>query len=167
MIHSDPDTAEKVVEDLSDLFRASLGNDDLIPLQQEITLCRQYVSIEQLRLGQRLQVEWVFENDDEAATIPQLTLQPLLENAIYHGVQPLPEGGMIKVVVKVSTGANAKVEITVTNPYRTQPERAGNHIALDNIRSRLQAHYGPSAQLATHAADDMFVVQLSYSPRQS
>ena len=161
LIHSAPDTAEQVVEDLSDLFRASLGSDDLIPLAQEMTLCRQYVSIEQLRLGERLQVEWSTEGDDAAATIPQLTLQPLLENAIYHGVQPLPEGGVIKVAVKISD----TVAITVTNPYRPQPSpprQTGNHIALDNIRSRILAHYGKQAELDTHSVDELFVVRLSY-----
>lgn len=164
LIDVDPKTAERVVEDLSELFRASLKKADApVNLGQELELCKRYVGIEQLRLGDRLKVNWQIDSVPQGATIPLLTLQPLLENAIYHGVQPLPEGGVIEVLV----GSRGKrLEITIRNPYdATKPSANGdsNHVALDNIRSRIYAFYGSGASLDTHVGDGVFITQLSYS----
>ena len=97
LISVDPDLAEQVVEHLSELFRASLSdmtNEPVpVPLAQELALCQKYAHIESLRLDHRLQLEWQIDVDVNEVRIPMLTLQPLLENAIYHGIQPLPEGG--------------------------------------------------------------------------
>ncbi len=90
LIDSDPETAERVVEDMSALFRASLSDEeDLVPLAQEISLCERYINIEQLRLGERLHVNWQKNLHNDQHIVPSLCLQPLIENAIYHGIQPL------------------------------------------------------------------------------
>ncbi len=163
LIASDPRKAEQVVEDLAELFRASLKTTaHPVKLKEELELCRCYVGIERLRLGDRLQVDWDVEAIVEQATIPLLTLQPLLENAIYHGVQPLPEGGIIKVVVGMRDG---QVKITVTNPYDDRAKSTGvdsNQIALENISHRIRACYGDSARLSTHRGDGFFVTEINY-----
>lgn len=154
LIPVDPDTAERVVEDLSDLFRASLNEaGNLVPIKHELDLCRRYVHIEQLRLGNRLQVEWQIADLPEDANIPLLTLQPLVENAIYHGVQSRTEGGT--VTIKLSTVGN-RVSIQIANPYTddgSDPNQKGNRMALDNIRNRLHALYGETASL-THQIEE-------------
>lgn len=167
LIESDPHTAERVVEDLSELFRASLkGADKPVRLTRELELCQSYIGIEQLRLGERLQVNWQVETFPESATIPSLTLQPLIENAIYHGIQPLPQGGVIGILVQHQSG---NMEVTVSNPYNpdAQPGNgSGNHIALDNIRGRMDAFYGSVARLSTHVSEGIFVTQLVYPLKQ-
>ena len=164
LIGSDPDTAERVVEDLSELFRASLnevGNE--IKVKDEIALCRRYVRIEQLRLGERLDVEWLIEDNLEWVKIPMLTLQPLMENAIYHGIQPLEKGGLIKVLVKHVDGM---VILEVRNPVPKSDSKYGhqgsNKMALNNIRLRLKALYGEQAHLKIERCDNNFLTKVSY-----
>ncbi len=163
LIESDPGKAEQVVEDLAELFRASLKTTSHpVKLKEELELCRRYVGIEGLRLGDRLSVEWEVGAISDRTTIPLLALQPLLENAIYHGIQPLPEGGNIRVVVNDREG---EVQITVTNPYIEGAKgnvESSNKIALENIRHRLQACYGDKARLETHGGSGFFVTQMSY-----
>ena len=147
LIETDPETAETVVEDLSELFRASLNEaGQQVPLQTELDLCDRYVRIETLRLGDRLQIEWEMDPIPHGVQIPLLTLQPLIENAIYHGIQPLPEGGLIHVRVHIEDG---EVEIMLTNPLPPGGggHSSGNRMALTNIRSRLAVLYGDRAAL--------------------
>ena len=115
LISVDPDTAEEVVEDLSVLFRASLNqsSDQPVLLAEELALCQKYVHIESLRLDERLQVNWHINVDPQTVKIPLLTLQPLLENAIYHGIQPLPEGGVVEVVID---RYDNKLVASISNP---------------------------------------------------
>ena len=161
LIAVDPDTAETVVEDLSELFRASLNDTgNQVLLSEELDLCRRYVRIEQLRLGERLAVDWQLSAHD-SVKIPLLTLQPLLENAIYHGVQPIPEGGTISVSLEVSP---ERVEVTISNPLpdgQSLPSQ-GNRMALNNIRSRLQVLYGDAAGLTAQPDGERFVTRLHY-----
>ena len=163
LISVDPDTAEEVVEDLSVLFRASLNDssDQPVPLKEELMLCEKYVHIESLRLDDRLDVDWRVEVDDEDIRIPMLTLQPLLENAIYHGIQPLPEGGT--VVVEIVERENQLV-IRLENPLPqgNYSHEAGNRMAIENIRHRLQAIYGDEAGLITEQDETTFQTTLSY-----
>jgi len=163
LIRSDPELAEQVVEDLSDLFRASLKESPApVPINQELDLCQCYVRIEQIRLGDRLLVDWKQDHISQTATIPLLTLQPLLENAIYHGIQPLAEGGKITVLIE---NPDQKVNITVSNPVPDDIKKGnkpGHNIALDNTLHRLLAHYGDSARLNTFVSDGLFVAKLSY-----
>ena len=163
LIEVDPETAETVVVDLSELFRASLhdvGNQ--VSLKEELGLCERYVRIESLRLGDRLKVDWQIGEIPDAVKIPMLTLQPLLENAIYHGIQPLPEGGLIEVVVKYDA---PMLRIKITNPRvpaGAEQHTKGNRMALDNIRSRLDALYGAEAFVASEIDGELYVTTLSY-----
>ncbi|MGI9324199.1 MAG: sensor histidine kinase [Pseudomonadales bacterium] len=161
LIAVDPDTAETVVEDLSELFRASLNDTgNQVPLSEELDLCRRYARIEKLRLGERLNIEWDLA-PHSGVKIPLLTLQPLLENAIYHGVQPIPEGGTISVTLALT---DDRAELQITNPLppaQTQPSQ-GNRMALNNIRSRLQVLYGNAAGLTAAPEGSTFVTRLHY-----
>ena len=164
LIGSDPDTAEEVVEDLSELFRASLNDaGNQVLLSEELGLCERYVRIEKLRLGERLQVHWQVDSLPQAVKIPLLTIQPLLENAIYHGIQPIPEGGAIDVSVRFDDGA---VYIRIVNPLAPVDQRGdgrdGNQMAIANITSRLHALYGARATLNAAARDELFVTELRY-----
>ena len=116
LIRVDPRRAETALEELADLFRALLRDPrELVPLADEIALCRQYLDIEKLRLGERLQVDWSFDGVPVDLRIPPLMLQPLLENAVCHGIEPLDEGGVITVTFH--TGKD-ELAIEITNPSR-------------------------------------------------
>lgn len=163
LIEIDPALAERLIEDLSDLFRASLSEPGLVKLDKELDLCRRFSRIEQTRLGDRLQVNWRIEGDTSAALIPSLLLQPLVENSIYHGIQPLPKGGVVDVDVCISGG---DVRLAVSNPV---PEldisgrrSQGNGIALDNMKRRLEAYYGSKASTSIVAHAGRFSVQLQF-----
>jgi two-component system sensor histidine kinase AlgZ len=166
LISVDPDTAEEVVEDLSVLFRASLNHssDQPVPLREELSLCEKYVHIESLRLDDRLDVDWQVNVDIDEVRIPMLTLQPLLENAIYHGIQPIPEGGTVVVQIQIE---NNQLRICLTNPLPRDDyaHEAGNKMAIDNIRHRLQAIYGDEARLLADRGDTTFTTTVSYPLR--
>lgn len=173
LISSDPDTAERMVEDLAELFRASLAEPALIPLDRELTLCKRYLEIEQLRLGKRLQIDWQIGELQSAIKIPSLMLQPLVENAIFHGIEPLPHGG--KILIKISQ-ANKQLMIAIVNPYPlgkkvatasnsntaadVPHEQRHNRMALDNIRHRLRVHYGNSARLSASEEHGLFTTYI-------
>jgi len=163
LIEVDPETAEEVVEDLSALFRASLNDssDQPLPLAEELELCEKYVHIESLRLDDRLEVDWRINADTRTVKIPLLTLQPVLENAIYHGIQPNPEGGTVTVTIDELDDA---VEIRVANPvFREEFSHAtGNRMAIDNIRRRLEAIYGGGASITTQAGSAEYVTCIRY-----
>ena len=130
-------------------------------LAAELDLCEKYVHIEGLRLDDRLEVDWRIDVDTQRIKIPMLTLQPLLENAIYHGIQPLPEGGEVIVAI---AGHNDLIEVVITNPVPSVESihEGGNRMALDNIRNRLMAVYGPRASLTTSKSETQFVTRLVY-----
>ena len=163
LISIDPDTAEEVVEDLSVLFRASLNDasDHPVALSEELELCRKYLHIESLRLDDRLSVECDVDVDTSEVRIPMLTLQPLLENAVYHGIQPLPEGGTVSVRI---FEADDMLEVVIRNPVgeTKHAHEQGNRMAMENIRSRLLAIYGASAVLETDAGDGYFQMCVVY-----
>lgn len=163
LISIDPNTAERLVEDLSELFRASLAEPSLTPLARELDLCRHYLAIEQLRLGERLKVDWQLGEFDPQLKIPSLILQPLLENAIVHGVEPLPKGGTITIKLQQT---KHQLRLQITNPYpleklahstgNSKMANRHNHMALGNIRHRLVAHYGSSARLSSSAEQGVY-----------
>jgi len=161
LISIDPLKAEEVVLDLSSLFRATLNNQSsLIAFEEEISLCRQYLNIESLRLGERLKVKWEVDLPERKIKIPPLTLQPLFENAIYHGIQPRKEGGTIEVKANYKDDV---LYILISNPYdESLQKHKGNHIALDNIQSRLVAIFGDSAILKTSQLNNTFTVTLRF-----
>lgn len=172
LISVDPDTAEQAVEDLCELFRASLREStEPVPLSQELELCRRYMAIEQLRLGERLQVSWDIKAQPEQSTLPLLTLQPVLENAVYHGIQPLPEGGEIKVQIDVIKGAKSPLlQIVVSNPVVSSAvqhsSESGHRMALGNIRDRLEALYDSEAKLDIEQNEQNFVTCLTVPFRE-
>ncbi|MGP4842906.1 sensor histidine kinase [Marinobacter sp. 1Y8] len=160
LIASRPAQAEDAVLDLSELFRASLRTQDrLITLKEELALCRRYLAIEALRLGDRLTLTWQLDEDLDAQAIPPLTLQPLVENAIYHGIQPRPEGGEIRIETYRKRNA---VYIQIQNPEPDQKldRHQGNRIALANIRARLEALFDEYAVLKHSVHDGRYTVTL-------
>jgi two-component system, LytTR family, sensor histidine kinase AlgZ len=159
LTRTDPARAERAVEDLADLFRASLSDArGLVTLADELELARRYLQIEALRLGSRLTVTWATEELPLDTLIPQLTLQPLLENAIYHGIEPLPAGGLIAISGRAT---EALVEIAIRNPMSTQQStHVGNHLAQDNIRQRLTAHFGSAGQILITTHDLLYEVRI-------
>lgn len=146
VIRSDPRRAEQALEALADLFRALMReNRELVPLGEELELCERYVELEQLRLGPRLRMRWALDDCPRDALVPPLLLQPLVENAIYHGVEPAGEGA--EIVVRVAR-RGGEVRIEVDNPVEAhERHRAGNRMALDNIRERLALFFDLEAAL--------------------
>lgn len=162
LISTKPDLAEQAVEDLSELFRATLKEtNSLVPLAYEWNLCRHYLSIEGLRLGDRLVIDCHFDDIPEDATIPMLTLQPLVENAIYHGIQPLPNGGVISLKGELK-GQDIVMLIKNPVPTRAALGSKGNGMALDNIRHRLHLLFGSQAQLITEVKDNQYWATLQF-----
>lgn len=155
--------AEQAVLDLSDLFRASLGKaGTLVSWREELALSKRYLRIEQYRLGERLQLDWRVDTIPDDLPIPQLTLQPLLENALIHGVAPRIEGGVIRVEADYKGG---EFILCVSNPYdEAAPPRAsgGTHQALTNIGARLAALFGPRASLSVDRRDGRHFTCLRY-----
>jgi two-component system sensor histidine kinase AlgZ len=163
LIETDPKLAERVVEDLSELFRSTLSSaNQLVPLRQEIELAKNYLHIEGLRLGDRLRIDWHVDETllSPAAGIilPHLSLQPLLENAVYHGIQPLPDGGLVSITVQKNNDA---LEITVRNPVKSADDvglmvknKKGNSLALENLQRRLLAYYGVQAKFRAGIVDE-------------
>jgi len=164
LIASDPQRAEDAVLDLSELFRASLRtSEQLIPLQRELELCQRYLDIEALRLGDRLQLQWHIADGLQNQAIPPLTLQPLVENAIYHGIQPRAQGGIVRVEAQASGDF---VYLLVQNP-KPEPGHDGNRMALDNIQARIQALFGDRAVLKHSHQGDIYTVTLRLPAQQT
>ncbi|HLP97990.1 MAG TPA: histidine kinase [Sideroxyarcus sp.] len=146
IVRNDPRRAETALEDMADLFRVAMAEQhELVALSQELALARQYLGIEELRLGERLKVHWDTQNMPPDALIPPLILQPLLENAVYHGIEPLPAGGTITVKLYRNDG---ELHLEVSNPaqHGVAPHANGNKMALSNIRERLDLLFDVEAQ---------------------
>ncbi|MFN7087612.1 MAG: sensor histidine kinase [Burkholderiales bacterium] len=160
LMRADPRRAEAALEDMAELFRVLMAdNRELAPLAREVGLCRQYLELEQLRLGERLRVEWHIDKMPGDALIPPLVLQPLLENAVYHGIEPRSEPGVISIDIYAARG---QLHAVLRNPYRHEgSHHAGNKMALANIRERLQLHFDAEATLATRVADDSYQVHIA------
>lgn len=159
LTRSAPSKAEAAIEDMADLFRMMLGDDEnLVPIKNEIALARKYLSLEALRLDSRLNVDWDIGTFPRKAIMPILTLQPLLENSIQHGIEPLPNGGTIVVRLREE---HDNIEIRVSNPLPPapayKPKKTGAS-TLDDIRQRLASHYGDSARLEVVEGEGRFTV---------
>ena len=163
LIPAEPQQAEDAVENLADLFRASLSDArNLIPLSEELELCHRYLDIEALRLGERLQQKWNIDTLPRDALVPPLLIQPLLENAIYHGIEPLTEGGTIEVAGQLE---NKKIALTIRNPLNQNTDQQiarGNQLAHDNIRERLTALHGKQGSLQIEADEDSYQVTIRF-----
>ncbi len=152
LIRADPRRAEAALEDMADLFRVLMrDNRDLVPLGDEVELCRQYLALESLRLGDRLRVEWHTTSMPADALVPPLVLQPLVENAVYHGIEPLAKPGTMSINIFARDG---EVHTILRNPYRPDNDlhHAGNKMAFANVRERLALHFDVEASLDATAA---------------
>jgi two-component system sensor histidine kinase AlgZ len=162
LTRSDPARAEEAVTDLADLFRANLREQrSSITLKEELEVARIYQRIEQLRLGERLRVIWDVAELPMRAQVPGLLMQPLLENAIYHGIEPRPEGGVVTVSGALDDGI---ITLKVRNPLPAAGEAAhsGNRIALDNIRERLELIHPGHSTVEAQRVGDEYIVQLRF-----
>lgn len=159
LIRSQPKRAEAALEDMADLFRVLMAdNRDLVPLAQEIALSRQYLALEKLRLEDRLSVNWQIEHMPPDAMIPPLILQPLLENAVYHGIEPLTEGGEITIHIACK---HKEVHMRISNPFLADKDRHnGNKMALKNIKERLLLHFDLEASLKTEVTGQLYTVHI-------
>jgi len=168
LTRSSPARAEQAVEDLADLFRASLAEaDTMISLKEELDIARTHQRIEQLRLGERLRVEWDVDPLPARAAVPGLIVQPLLENAVYHGIEMLPGGGTVTITGRLVEG---QIEIEVTNPVPPQSgygEREGNRMALENIRQRLELAWPGRARVETRQERGEFSARLIFPYAES
>jgi two-component system sensor histidine kinase AlgZ len=144
---------------MADLFRVVMSdNRELAPISREVELCRQYLDLEQLRLGDRLRVAWRIDKMPHDALVPPLLLQPLLENAVYHGIEPRVEPGEISIDIYASRN---QVHAVLRNPYSKEgAHHSGNRMALNNIRERLQLHFDAEATLETRIREDMYQVHI-------
>ncbi|MFC6634052.1 sensor histidine kinase [Microbulbifer taiwanensis] len=160
LIAIDPERAERLVEDLSALFRASLADSGMVPLGQELALAKRYLQIEELRLGERLRTRWDIAAGLEQLEVPSMLLQPLLENAVLHGVARLREGG--EIALHLAIGVDC-LELTIDNPVPagdSEARRDSNGIAMENICQRLAAHFGNRFTFAAGRDGDRYRVQL-------
>ena len=160
LMRTDPKRAETSLEDMADLFRVLMrDNRGLAPLADEVELCRQYLALEKLRLGDRLVVEWHTNNMPADAMVPPLILQPLLENAVYHGIEPLTAPGIVSVNIFYKGG---DVHAILRNPYRVTggQHHSGNKMAMANVRERLALHFDAEATLDSKVKADAYEVHL-------
>ncbi len=189
IVRANPKQAETALEDMADLFRMAMSDaQDLVPLRQEIELSKQYIALEQLRMGERLRVDWKIQDVPGDVLIPPLLLQPLLENAVYHGIESLPQGGCI--AIELGRNGN-EIRLKVENPcvqrsHATQntqqglssPDGAGNStgsfrpgkltrphtgnkMALQNIRERLSLLFDAEARYQVEYGKDFYRVEIA------
>lgn len=156
----DPRRAEAALEDMAELFRVVMSDSRrLSPLKREVELCRQYLQLESLRLGDRLQVEWHLDKMPEDALVPPLVLQPLVENAVYHGIEPAAAPGAVSINVYK---AGDELHVVLKNPYLSHGNHhAGNKMALANIRERLALHFDAEASLEARALAGSYQVHIT------
>jgi len=159
LMRSDPRRAERALEDMADLFRVLMAeNRTLAPVAEEVELARQYLAIEALRLGERLRVAWHIEGMPADALVPPLMLQPLVENAVYHGIEPSPDGGEVSIDVRRE---GPELVMTLVNPLPGEGRHpAGNRMAIANIRERLQLHFDAEASMKSEVAGGSYRVTI-------
>lgn len=158
LVREDPARAEAVLEDLSDLFRhALMDSGDAVTLAEEIALARRYLDIEQVRFGPRLRVEWVIDPAADGAHVPPLVLQPLVENAVKHGVEPSEYGAQVKVTTQ---RRGSSVVIKVTNTVPSGQGEPGNGVAQANVRDRLRLLHDVQCQFQAGLVDGVYQVRM-------
>ena len=159
LIRSEPRRAERALEDMADLFRVLMSeNRTLAPIAEEVELARQYLAIESLRLGERLRVSWRLDTMPGDALVPPLVLQPLVENAVYHGIEPSPQGGEVSIDVSRD---GPQLVMTLVNPVPAGARSpAGNRMAIANIRERLQLHFDAEASMKSEVNDGSYRVTI-------
>lgn len=164
LVRDEPAKAESLLEDLSDLFRSALVEQgEAVTLADEIRLARRYLAIEQVRFGERLRVQWQLDPRADAALLPPLLLQPLVENAVKHGVEPSTLGGKLRVLTELR-GSRVVVRITNTLPDERSSKgdvSRGHGIALANVRARLSLLHDVQADFSAGVQDGLYQVRLS------
>ena len=158
LVRLDPGKAEGVLEDLAELFRVAIAESaESVSLGEEVDLAQRYLDIEQIRFGSRLHVTWELDPQAASARVPPLLLQPLVENAVRHGVEPSPEGGVIRVKTKVKLG---RAVLSIANSVPKEPSKPGHGMALKNVRERLRLMHDVAAQFEMRQDKDVFRVQI-------
>ncbi len=158
LVRAEPARAEAMLEDLSDLFRHALTEQgESVTLADEIALAQRYLAIEQVRFGDRIQVEWALDAQASLARLPPLLLQPLLENAVKHGVEPSERGAQIKISTQ---RRGSVVVIKVTNTVPAGQGRRGSGVALDNVRERLRLLHDVQGQFQCALRNGIFQVRI-------
>ena len=158
LVRAEPRKAEAMLEDLSELFRHALADPaESVTLDQEIALAKSYLAIEEIRFGERLRVEWSIDPAAGQARLPPLLLQPLVENAIHHGVEPSANGARVKISTQKRGGV---VVVKVTNTTPSGVGERGNGLALANVRERLILLHDVQARFQTVFNDGIFQVRL-------
>ncbi len=165
LMRSDPRGAERTLEDLADLFRVFMRDTrELVPLEEEVVTCQQYLAIEQLRLAGRLKVKWFLDDMPGDALLPSLLLQPLIENSVHHGIEPNSTEG--EIVIQISKPGE-RVRVEIVNPVGSvAPARPGNQMALSNVRERLMLLYDMEAELRTSSDGQLFSLFLEFPYRK-
>ncbi len=162
IVRAQPKQAETALEDMADLFRMAMSDaHDLVPLGREIQLSKQYVALEQMRMGDRLRVDWQIQDVPDDVLIPPLLLQPLLENAVYHGIEPLSRGGSISVALR-RNGDQLHLMVENPCPVRADVPHKGNLIALRNIRERLDLLFDVEASYQVESGKDFYRVEIIF-----
>ena len=164
VMRSDPHRAETALEELADLFRVLMReNADLVPLSEEILVARQYINLERLRLGERVRVVWDMAACPPDPLVPPLMLQPLLENAVYHGIEPATEPGEITIRFERK---DSRLRVELSNPMAAADRHShGNQMALTNIRERLMLFFDLEATLTTQICAGRFHVSIEFPYR--
>jgi LytS/YehU family sensor histidine kinase len=158
---ADPAGARRMCVLLGDFLRESLalGGQDRIPLGREVGLARRFLAVERVRFGERLSADIVVAPDAEGFVVPALLLQPLVENAVTHGIAHVVSGGIVRVRAEQ---ANGRLRITVENPCdHDRPRRTGTGVGLTNVRARLAALHGAEAHVAAEEKEGVWRVELS------
>jgi two-component system sensor histidine kinase AlgZ len=162
LVQIDPARAEGVLEDLAELFRVALADSSAsVTLAEEVELARRYLAIEQIRFGDRLRVHWRLDPAAGSARLPPLLLQPLVENAVRHGVEPNDDGGDVEVT---TVRRGAEVEIRITNSVGAPSRIAGHGLALRNVRQRLKLMHDVAARFEIDAGPDRFALRILLPP---
>jgi two-component system sensor histidine kinase AlgZ len=163
LIRNNPEMAEQALQDLADLIRVLMADvRKLVPLVAEIETSKQYLNIEKLRLGDRLNVQWHVQGIPKNCFVPSLILQPLLENAVYHGIEPSFGGGVIDIDMRAD---KSRVQILIRNPLPDDGERShrkGNQIAMDNIKQRLARHFGDASSLSSSRRNEIHITKIIF-----
>jgi two-component system sensor histidine kinase AlgZ len=158
LVRLDPARAEVVLEDLAELFRVAISDStESTTLDDEIDLARRYLAIEQIRFGNRLRVTWELDPAAGSARLPPLLLQPLVENAVRHGVEPADDGGAIRIRTRVRMG---RATVSIVNTLPSEPSLPGNGMALRNVRERLRLMHDVAAQFDTRQDPDVYRVEI-------
>jgi two-component system sensor histidine kinase AlgZ len=166
IIRSDPRRAEHMLEEVAELFRGLVrDNRQLVTLEEELVLCRRYLEVERLRLGDRLDVRWTDADAPLEALIPPLTIQPLLENAVYYGVEPCDRAAPVDLEISCR-GGELRIKVSNVRPAHRKAgqHEGGNRTALNNLRERLMLFFDLEAGVEVKESAERFevLVRLPY-----